>query len=480
MQRRIFLTLLLLVVAFGAFALPAAAEQQRNITWRAFYFNNPYLIGDPAIQRFESNIAFNWGTGAPEPGMPDDGWSARFAADVYFEAGRYRFDLLADDGVKLGVDFRTVLNTYNQTRPGEVVSVELDMPTGVIHVQIDFVELGGIGYLYAGWTNLDTGVTTQPFTGPAPQPVPVTPGVWTAQYFNNANLQGMPVATLTEASPNHNWGANAPLANMPGDFFSVRWTSQQSLDGGMYQITTRADDGVRVFINGVLYIDGWNGRVAEQLSALVTLPTGNHTFVVEFREDTGLAYIEFNIARPGTTPYQPPTPVPPVAPVDATATVTAWRLNVRQTPDPVNGAVLTRINRSETYPVTQRDSATGWWQIRVDGITGWVSDRWVSVSNADRVPVTSQQPTQPQPQPTQPVAGNTLTTIENLNLRMGPGVWFARMNIIPAGTAVPILARNADASWWKVQFSGQTGWVSGEYVRLAPNVDPNAVPVQSS
>lgn len=473
MKRFLILTALL-IAAFGVIAQPAAAqEQQTNITWRAYYFDNAYLVGPPVVERNESNIAFNWGTGAPAPGVPADGWSARFAADVFFVAGTYRFNILADDGVKLGIDFRTVLDTYNNPRPGEMLTVDVDLPTGVIHVQIDYVELGEIGYLYAGWTNLNTGVTTQPFTGPTPQPVPVMPGVWTAQYYNNAGLQGSPVATLTEASPNHNWGTGAPLPNMPNEFFSVRWTSQQNLEGGTYEIVTRADDGVRVFINGVLYIDGWVGRVAERLSAMVTLSPGTHTFVVEYYELTGLAYIEFNFARAGTLPVQPPPPVV----TDATATVTAWRLNVRQTPDPVAGEVLTRINRNEVFPVVRRDSATGWWQIRVNGITGWVSDRWVTVSNAASVPVDGQQPTQPQPQP---ISGASLTTVENLNLRQGPGVWFSRVNIIPAGTAVPIVARNADASWWKVEFSGQTGWVSGEFVRLAQGVDPNAVPVQSN
>ena len=84
MKRYLILTALLLVAAFafGALAQPVAAEQQRNITWRAYYFDNPYLLGNPVVERNESNIALNWGTGAPAPGIPADGWSARFAAEV--------------------------------------------------------------------------------------------------------------------------------------------------------------------------------------------------------------------------------------------------------------------------------------------------------------------------------------------------------------------------------------------------------------
>jgi hypothetical protein len=73
-----------------------------------------------------------------------------------------------------------------------------------------------------------------------------------------------------------------------------------------------------------------------------------------------------------------------------TATVTANFLNVRATPDPVNGLVLERISLGQTYPVIGRNAAGTWVQLSLTnlGLTGWVNANFVSVSNLGTLPVT--------------------------------------------------------------------------------------------
>jgi uncharacterized protein YraI len=75
-------------------------------------------------------------------------------------------------------------------------------------------------------------------------------------------------------------------------------------------------------------------------------------------------------------------------PVTATATVTANFLNVRSIPDPVNGAILTRISRGQTYSVVGRNAATSWIQLNVNGLIGWVNASYVTAFNLQAVPVT--------------------------------------------------------------------------------------------
>lgn len=80
--------------------------------------------------------------------------------------------------------------------------------------------------------------------------------------------------------------------------------------------------------------------------------------------------------------------VPPGT-VSATATVSAFFLNVRDQPNAAFGQILAVISRNQTYPVIGRTADNGWWQIRLpDNRVGWVSGFWVMVTGQFAVPVT--------------------------------------------------------------------------------------------
>ncbi|MBC6938368.1 MAG: SH3 domain-containing protein, partial [Chloroflexi bacterium] len=70
------------------------------------------------------------------------------------------------------------------------------------------------------------------------------------------------------------------------------------------------------------------------------------------------------------------------------ATVITGQLNVRAAPNPLTGAILTRINLGETYPVVGRNAASTWLQLNVNGLIGWVNARYVAASNLANVPIT--------------------------------------------------------------------------------------------
>ena len=44
---------------------------------------------------------------------------------------------------------------------------------------------------------------------------------------------------------------------LPADGWNGRWTGQFAFSGGNYYFRARADDGVRVYLNDMLVIDGW-------------------------------------------------------------------------------------------------------------------------------------------------------------------------------------------------------------------------------
>ncbi len=67
-----------------------------------------------------------------------------------------------------------------------------------------------------------------------------------------------------------------------------------------------------------------------------------------------------------------------------------------------------------------------------------------------------------------PAAGGSKTAVttadHGLILRSGPGSGYARLAVIPKGTAV-VLQDSRDG-WYKVQYNGRTGWVSGQYLTV--------------
>lgn len=157
-----------------------------------------------------------------------------------------------------------------------------------------------------------------------------------------------------------------------------------------------------------------------------------------------------------TTPVPPPVQPPPAT--AATATVTAWFLNVRTFPDPSIGQIVTVIGRNEQYPVIGRTSTMSWWQIRLpDGRTGWASDRYLSVVNFQNVPVVITTT------PAQPASATGTVNTGGLNVRTLPnpitGQAFA---VVTQGQTLPVIGRIADSSWWQVRLpDGRTGWVWG-------------------
>jgi uncharacterized protein YraI len=283
----------------------------------------------------------------------------------------------------------------------------------------------------------------------AASPAAAQSNVWTADYFNNANLSGVPVFTTVESSPSHDWGAGSPSAAIPVDFFSVRWTSVQTIPaipGGAYQLSVRADDGVRVSVDGILYINEWHPSAGNIYNVSVPLSPGAHTFVVEYFEATGNAYLSYSFSAGSGIP-----------PSVAMVAIAPPMLNVRDRPDPFTGVILTRVRMGEVYPVVGRNADSSWIQLSVNGITGWVNARYTVATNLQLVPITDPG--------TRPTGATATVTANFLNVRQTPdplnGIVIAR---IALGQTFPALGRNADSSWVQLNVNGIIGWVNRVYL----------------
>lgn len=110
---------------------------------------------------------------------------------------------------------------------------------------------------------------------------------WQATYFNNANLTGNRIVRADSAI-NFFWQSGAPVSGIDADTFSVRWRGNLTAPAtGTYTLSTTTDDGVRLWVDGVLVIDKWLDQSSAQHNATVNLTAGSAVPVVmEFYENT--------------------------------------------------------------------------------------------------------------------------------------------------------------------------------------------------
>ncbi|MDE0068776.1 MAG: SH3 domain-containing protein [Caldilineaceae bacterium] len=102
-------------------------------------------------------------------------------------------------------------------------------------------------------------------------------------------------------------------------------------------------------------------------------------------------------------------------------------------------------------------------------------------------------PTRRPPTPTRvrPTATSTpvqpyIRITRNMNVRLGPDTTYAVVGYATIGQEFDITGRNADGSWWRIEFEGGDGWIYAPYVtavnargiRTVPTpVPPTATPV---
>ena len=120
--------------------------------WKASYFANTYLKGDPVLTRIETALDHNWGWGSPGADVPRDHFSARWTQSLYFSSGAYRFTTYSDDGVRLWVDGRLLINSWRPMRGYRSGIVRLH--DGVHEVRVEYYERTGVALARLNWQRI--------------------------------------------------------------------------------------------------------------------------------------------------------------------------------------------------------------------------------------------------------------------------------------------------------------------------------------
>ncbi len=150
------------------------------------------------------------------------------------------------------------------------------------------------------------------------------------EYYANTGLSGTPTLTRGDPKIDLNYGGNRLDASLPADNFSARWTGRlRPYVSGAHVLETVTDDGVRLWIDNALVIDGWGGLGTR--TASVNLTAGqDHELKMEFYDGVGDSIARLFWTPPGGSRAIIPTArlFPPTAPSGANLLVgagTVWK-----------------------------------------------------------------------------------------------------------------------------------------------------------
>lgn len=159
-------------ITLARMALPIAGQEyyflpDGNPGIKAEYFNNRDLEGKPVLTQTEKSIDFDWGFGdgrdPGEMGSPDSGivninkWSARWTGKFKSPGeGWYEIGMAADNGVRLYIDGKKILDYWIDSRPGKFKIAPVKMIAGHLYdLKVEFYENMGSACCKLGLAPLD-------------------------------------------------------------------------------------------------------------------------------------------------------------------------------------------------------------------------------------------------------------------------------------------------------------------------------------
>lgn len=276
---------------------PAAAPSGTGL--KGDYFNNMTVTGSPVLTRTDAMVNFQWNGTSPGAPVAASNFSARWCGRVqpqYSET--YTFYTNSDDGVRLWVNGVQIINNWTDHAPTEN-SGTIALGAGQSYtIAMEYYQGGGGSVAELRWSSPSTPKALIPQARLYPAGAPNGIGL-AAQYFANDSLSGAATLSRTDGTVDFVW-PGAPASGLPSDHFSVYWSGQvQPQYSETYTFYTHADDGVRLWVNGVLLIDDWNAHPPVENSGTVQLVGGQkYNLELEFFENEYGAEVQLSWSSP--------------------------------------------------------------------------------------------------------------------------------------------------------------------------------------
>jgi hypothetical protein len=115
------------------------------------YYNDPEFAGTP-LERVDPQIQFDWKDQSPLVGIDAHTFSVRWTGKIKaLGAGEYTFFTTSDDGVRLFIDGKTVINNWTDHSAFED-SGKITLETGKSYdITLEFFENYGVAQMELRW-----------------------------------------------------------------------------------------------------------------------------------------------------------------------------------------------------------------------------------------------------------------------------------------------------------------------------------------
>ncbi len=235
------------------------------------YYANVDLTG-ATESRVDPTINFNWNGGTPVGGWSGNNWSAEWTGQAQTPCtGTYQWCVTGDDGVRLWVDGVLVANGWNYQGPTQYCSSALSASAGTQHaVKMDYFQGGGGSVAQLSWNSSCAGSEIIPAIDLTPTAVPVPTTGLLGTYYANIDFTGSAISEI-DPTVNFSWNGGSTVAGSSGSNLSAEWTGRAQIPcTDNYEWCVVGDDGVRLWVDGVLVDDGWNYQGATSYCNSVT------------------------------------------------------------------------------------------------------------------------------------------------------------------------------------------------------------------
>jgi uncharacterized repeat protein (TIGR03806 family) len=246
---------------------------------RAEYFDEANLTASKLV-RIDPAINFDWKQGSPAPGVGPDTFSVRWTGQVQPRFSEtYTFFTVADDGVRVFVDGKQVIDDWNPHAAQEH-SGQITLAAGQRYsLTVEYFDAAFDASVRLEWAS-----PSQPREVIPSDRLSADVGV-RAEYYDDAALRVLKV-TRREANVDFDWGLGSPDPSIAVDTFSARFTGRLHVpSSATYTFFTVSDDGVRLWVDGQPIIDNWTDHApTENQGSLFLDAATTHTLRLEYYE----------------------------------------------------------------------------------------------------------------------------------------------------------------------------------------------------
>lgn len=134
-------------------------------------------------------------------------------------------------------------------------------------------------------------------------PVEAKDSQWIVTYYSKLNFAGTKVQKKVNAI-HFSWGTKSPVKGIPQSRFSAIMSKSISISsGGKYRISGKANDGVKVYVDGKKKVDYWKAG-SHTFGKDIMLAKGLHKVEIQYYDSTGDAFIQVDLKKvslPNTT-----------------------------------------------------------------------------------------------------------------------------------------------------------------------------------